>query len=86
MPLAPAVIVRREFLMYKSANRYAENPQLVIHPRGLVGKRGHFSNEGFHVLDLRMDKSDAYPTGVPRTATILSHKSMRLSTQARRLP
>jgi primosomal replication protein N len=38
------------------------------------------------VLDLRMDKSDAYPTGVPHTATILSHKSMRLSTQTRRLP
>jgi hypothetical protein len=60
MPLAPMVVVRREFLLYKSPNRFEKNSQLVIHPGELVGKRGHSANEGYRVLVSPMSKSDAY--------------------------
>ena len=38
MLLAPAGLVRREFLLHELANALAEQPQLVVHPRRLMGQ------------------------------------------------
>jgi hypothetical protein len=38
----PANLVWHELPLYKLTNRSAEHPQLIIHPRGLVGKGRHF--------------------------------------------
>ena len=39
--LAPAGLVRHELLLDEVAHGVAEHPQLVVHPRGLVGRGRH---------------------------------------------
>src|SRR5208282_3172968 len=39
--LAPAGLLRHELFLDKLANCFAENPQFVIHPRGLVRNSRH---------------------------------------------